>query len=76
MVSELLCGPQCNGTAAGQFNRDPYWCRVWPSAVALAQLILQNPKLVAGKSVCDIGSGLGLAGISAALAGKMYIFDQ
>lgn len=55
---------------AGQFDRDPYWCRVWPSALALAQLILQNPKLVAGKSVCDIGSGLGLGGIAAALAGK------
>ena len=54
----------------GEFDRDPYWCRVWPSALALAELILQNPELVAGKSVCDVGAGLGLAGIAAALAGE------
>lgn len=52
-----------------QGDRDPYWCRLWPSAVALAQLVLQQPELVRGKRVCDIGSGLGLAGIAAALAG-------
>lgn len=56
-----------------QFDRDPYWCRVWPSALALARLILQNPKLVAGKSVCDIGAGLGLTGIAAALAGELHV---
>lgn len=53
-----------------QGDRDPYWCRLWPSAVALAQLILQQPGLVKGKRVCDIGCGLGLAGIAAALAGE------
>ena len=37
--------------------------------MALAQLILQQPELVRGKKVCDIGSGLGLAGIAAALSG-------
>jgi len=52
-----------------QGDRDPYWCRPWPSAIALAQLILQQPELVKGKRVCDIGCGLGLAGIAAALSG-------
>jgi len=37
--------------------------------IALAQLILQQPELVKGKRVCDIGCGLGLAGIAAALSG-------
>ena len=68
--------PSPCGGLIGQYNRDPYWCRVWPSALALAQLILQHPKLVAGKSVCDIGSGLGLAGIAAALAGKLQKFHK
>ncbi|KAL3132844.1 hypothetical protein ABBQ38_006769 [Trebouxia sp. C0009 RCD-2024] len=54
-------------------DRDPYWCRLWPSAVALAQLILQQPELVKGKRVCDIGCGLGLAGIAAALAGAREV---
>lgn len=55
-----------------QGDRDPYWCRPWPSAIALAQLILQNPDLVRGKRVCDIGCGLGLAGIAAALSGDYF----
>lgn len=60
-----------------QGDRDPYWCRLWPSAVALAQLMLQQPELIRGKRVCEIGSGLGLAGIAAALAGgnTMAIFS-
>ena len=59
-----------------QGDRDPYWCRLWPSAIALAQLVLQQPELVRGKRVCDIGCGLGLAGIAAALAGlPTYCFQ-
>jgi len=29
-------------------DRDPYWCRAWPSAICLAQQLLQRPELVAG----------------------------
>ena len=54
---------------AGQEDRDPYWTRPWPSAVALAAALLERPELVAGKSIADVGAGLGLAGIAAALAG-------
>ena len=61
---------------ADQGDRDPYWCRLWPSAIALAQLILQQPELVRGKRVCDIGCGLGLAGIAAALAGLPFHFPS
>jgi predicted nicotinamide N-methyase len=35
--------------AAG-LDRDPYWCRAWPSAICLAQQLLQRPELVAGTS--------------------------
>jgi hypothetical protein len=61
-------GPACAG-AAGADEADPYWTRVWPSAVALAKEVLRRPELVAGKRVCDLGCGLGVAGIAAALAG-------
>lgn len=54
---------------AVQDTQDPYWCRAWPSAVALAELILEQPALVKGKQVLELGCGLGIAGLSAALAG-------
>ena len=60
--------PACATTAAGA-DGDPYWTRVWPSAIALAQMLLQRPQLVAGRKVCDLGCGLGVGGIAAALAG-------
>ena len=44
---------------------------MWPSAIALAQQLLQRPQLVAGKKVADLGAGLGVAGIAAALAGGL-----
>ncbi len=50
-------------------DRDPYWSRPWPSAVALAKLILQQPSIVAGRRVCEVGAGLGIASIAAVLAG-------
>lgn len=58
--------------AAG-LDRDPYWCRAWPSAICLAQQLLQRPELVAGKKVADFGSGLGVAGLAAALAGAKEV---
>ncbi|CAG9464209.1 unnamed protein product [Pedinophyceae sp. YPF-701] len=54
-------------------DRDPYWARPWPSAVALASVILQRPELVAGKRVLDLGCGLGVAGLAAARAGAREV---
>ena len=62
--------------ASGQEDRDPYWARPWPSAVALAAALLERPELVAGKTVADLGAGLGLAGIAAALAGAAQPHSQ
>jgi predicted nicotinamide N-methyase len=47
----------------------PYWAFAWAGGQALARYILDNPALVAGKSVLDIGSGSGLVGIAASRAG-------
>ncbi|BDA46391.1 probable electron transfer flavoprotein beta subunit lysine methyltransferase [Coccomyxa sp. Obi] len=57
----------------GQMDRDPYWSRPWPSAVALAKLILQQPSIVSGRRVCEVGAGLGIASIAAALAGAKEV---
>ena len=59
--------------AAGLLDGDPYWARLWPSAVAIAEELLQRPALVRGKTVWDVGCGLGLAGLAAALAGAAEV---
>lgn len=46
-------------------ERIPYWAEVWPSAIAMAEFIVQRPELFLGKSVLEIGCGLGLPGIVA-----------
>ena len=40
---------------------DPYWTRVWPSAIALASELLARPQLVAGLRVADLGGALLMA---------------
>jgi len=53
-----------------QFAKDerlPYWADLWPASLALAAYCLQTVAL-RGKSVLELGSGLGLAGIAAARA--------
>jgi len=59
--------------ARGAVDGDPYWARVWPSALALAECLLARPELVRGKRVADVGAGLGVAGLAAALAGAREV---
>ncbi|GAQ82034.1 hypothetical protein KFL_000980210 [Klebsormidium nitens] len=61
-----------------RLDRDPYWCRLWPSALALVEEITTRPELVKGRSVCDLGAGLGLGGLAAALAGarEVVLYDR
>ena len=51
----------------------PYWAFAWAGGQALARYILDNPVIVAGKRVLDIGSGSGLVGIAAAKAGAATV---
>lgn len=46
-----------------------YWAFCWGSGLAMAQLLLEQPARVQGKTVLDFGSGSGIAGIAAAKAG-------
>lgn len=49
-------------------ERLPYWAELWPSSVALAQHVVQRLE-VAGRRVLELGCGLGLVGVVAALRG-------
>lgn len=51
----------------------PFWGFAWPGGQAVARYILDNPAIVAGRSVVDIGAGSGLAAIAASRAGAAAV---
>ena len=48
-------------------DRLPFWAELWPSGTALARAVAARP--LAGRRVLELGCGLGLVGVTAALAG-------
>lgn len=51
----------------------PYWAFAWAGGQALARHLIDNPALVAGKRVLDLGAGSGLTAIAAMLAGAASV---
>lgn len=51
----------------------PYWAFAWAGGQAVSRYILDNPALVAGQRVLDLGAGAGLAAIAAAKAGAREV---
>ena len=51
----------------------PFWAFAWAGGQALARYLLDNPDLVAGKSVLDFASGSGLVAIAAAKSGAAKV---
>ena len=57
-------------------ERIPYWAELWPSAIAMGRYLAEHSELVNGKSVLEIGCGLGLSGMVAhAFGGKVILSD-
>lgn len=52
-------------------DRLPFWAELWPSGSALAAAVAAEP--LAGTRVLELGSGLGLVSIAAALAGAEVV---
>ena len=50
-----------------------YWAFCWASGQVMARYLLQNPELVANKTVLDFGSGSGVVAIAASLAGASAV---
>lgn len=50
-----------------------YWAFCWASGQVLAAHILNNPQIVAGKTVVDFGAGSGVVGIAAKRAGAAVV---
>ncbi|GGN52780.1 nicotinamide N-methylase [Actinoplanes lobatus] len=55
--------------AAGTPQPPPFWAFAWAGGQALARHILDEPDLVAGRSVLDLATGSGLVAVAAARAG-------
>ncbi|MGN6149239.1 MAG: class I SAM-dependent methyltransferase [Rhizomicrobium sp.] len=53
----------------------PYWAFAWAGGQALARYVLDNPDTVRAKRVLDFGSGSGLVGIAAAMAGAASVLS-
>jgi predicted nicotinamide N-methyase len=45
----------------------PYWSKVWPSAIAICDFLMRHREIVSGKDVIEIGAGLGLPSLVAAM---------
>jgi predicted nicotinamide N-methyase len=55
----------------------PYWSKIWPSGVALASWLREEPQRIEGKLVLELGAGLGLPSlISAFYAARVIITDH
>ncbi|GID98419.1 class I SAM-dependent methyltransferase [Amorphoplanes digitatis] len=55
--------------AAGAEQPPPFWAFAWAGGQALARHVLDDPDLVAGRSVLDLATGSGLVAVAAARAG-------
>ena len=51
----------------------PFWAFAWAGGQALARYLLDNPDVVAGREVLDIGSGSGIVAIAAAKSGAARV---
>jgi len=61
-IDELLEGV----TDADQI---PFWAELWPASLGLARYIFNSRHSLQGRSVLELGAGVGLAGIAARLVG-------
>ena len=51
----------------------PFWAFAWAGGQALARYLLDNPGLIVGKTVIDLGTGSGVLAMAAALSGARRV---
>lgn len=56
------------GTADDHSKR-PYWAFAWPGGQAMARYLIDNPALVSGRRILDLGCGSGIGAVAAMRAG-------
>ena len=71
--SDFPTGPLPAEVMHAVIARPAYWAFCWGSGLGLARTLLDQPAWVRGKTVLDLGSGSGVAGIAAAMAGASHV---
>lgn len=51
----------------------PYWAHYWSGGLALARHLIDQPALVDGRAMLDLGTGSGIVAIAACLAGARQV---
>jgi predicted nicotinamide N-methyase len=54
----------------------PYWAKVWPSAIALHNVLKKHPSLIKDKTVLELGAGVGLPALMIADITKSFIISD
>jgi predicted nicotinamide N-methyase len=54
----------------------PYWAKVWPSSIALHNLLKKHPSLIRDKTVLELGAGVGLPALMIADITKSIIISD
>ena len=71
--ADYQTGPLQADVMQAVIARPAYWAFCWGSGLALARWLLQNPDVVAGKRVADVGCGCGIGAIAAKMAGAKKV---
>jgi predicted nicotinamide N-methyase len=59
----------------GQDERFPYWAELWPSSLALARFLVRRG-VAGGTETLELGCGMGLVGVTAAVLGGRVTFSD
>ncbi len=51
-------------------TRFPFWAKLWPSSIALLDILMTHPHLIQNKHVLEIGAGIGLPSLMMASISK------
>jgi predicted nicotinamide N-methyase len=54
----------------------PYWAKVWPSAIALHNVLQKHPSLIKDKTVLELGAGIGFPSLLMAEITKSIIISD
>lgn len=62
---------------SGERREFPYWSKIWASSLALATWLKEQPRIIEGKNMLEIGAGIGLPSfIASSFASSVTISDH